>query len=332
MFEKVSQHHPDKVADRIGGALVDLAYTRAEGGWAKSNPRIAGELTLGHGTALVILETDADITPDDVRQTVQRISGITPDRCHVSIVPQDPHLADNQRDRLRCGDNGLFKGSPLTPEQRELTALIKTLDEQFHSDAKAVIGGFNYRAYRDGKAVIRPSDETTRSLLVTICQSNATEEEVADCWNEFWKGQGATPVKRDPNRPGTDLCWRLGKRAFSVRINPLGDWTGGLDTDTGALNRKLGSDLGDGITGGGTNGKDLSKGDVSINIVCFLKAQASQQEVTATCSIGDETITFRYADGHTDTETFADIVEQARLYILTQHGSFEKFSEYGLIS
>ena len=65
-----------------------------KGGWANSNPRIAGELTLGHGTALVILETDADITPDDVRQTVQRISGITPDRCHVSIVPQDPHLAD----------------------------------------------------------------------------------------------------------------------------------------------------------------------------------------------------------------------------------------------
>ena len=60
MFEKVSKHHPDKVADRIGGAIVDLAYTRAEGGLAKSNPRIAGELTLVHGTALVILETDAD--------------------------------------------------------------------------------------------------------------------------------------------------------------------------------------------------------------------------------------------------------------------------------
>jgi len=27
MFEKVNPSHPDKVADRIAGALVDLAYS-----------------------------------------------------------------------------------------------------------------------------------------------------------------------------------------------------------------------------------------------------------------------------------------------------------------
>ena len=27
MFEKVNPAHPDKVADRIAGAMVDLAYT-----------------------------------------------------------------------------------------------------------------------------------------------------------------------------------------------------------------------------------------------------------------------------------------------------------------
>ena len=35
-------------------------------------------------------------------------------------------------------------------------------------------------------------------------------------------------------------------------------------------------------------GKDLSKADVSVNIVCYLKAVASGQVVTAICSIGDE--------------------------------------------
>ena len=30
------------------------------------------------------------------------------------------------------------------------------------------------------------------------------------------------------------------------------------------------------------------------------------------CSIGDESVTFQYADGKTETETFADIVEMAR--------------------
>ena len=28
MFEKVNPKHPDKVADRIAGAIVDLAYKR----------------------------------------------------------------------------------------------------------------------------------------------------------------------------------------------------------------------------------------------------------------------------------------------------------------
>ena len=30
MFEKVNPAHPDKVADRIAGALVDLAYALEE--------------------------------------------------------------------------------------------------------------------------------------------------------------------------------------------------------------------------------------------------------------------------------------------------------------
>jgi S-adenosylmethionine synthetase len=30
MFEKVNPCHPDKVADRIAGAVVDLCYTKSE--------------------------------------------------------------------------------------------------------------------------------------------------------------------------------------------------------------------------------------------------------------------------------------------------------------
>ena len=76
----------------------------------------------------------------------------------------------------------------------------------------------------------------------------------------------------------------------------------------------------------------MSKADVSVNIVCFLKAVASGQVVTAICSIGDEEVTFTYADGKRETEFFVDIVEQARLYIMTDcGGSFERFAEWGLI-
>ena len=341
MFEKTSKFHPDKIADRIAGSLVDHCYTHAAGGWLKSNPRVAVETLIGHSEGLVLIETSEPLRVQDVTDTVRRISGIR--HCTVRIVPQDPHLARNQQGSPRVGDNGICRGMPVTPEQRELTALIRTLDETFHSDAKAVLGGFNYRAYKDGKAALRPSDGSTRSLLVTICQSNATEEEVADCWNEFWKGQGATPVKRDPNRPGTDLCWRLGERAFSVMINPLGPWTGGLDADSGATNRKLGSDMGDALTGGGLAGKDLSKADVSCQIVAHMLAQQYRTEVRAAYAIGDEQVTY-HIGGHGEhqpdtlpdapdlTLPFADIIERARLFVHTQFGSFEKFAEYGLIA
>ena len=43
MFEKVNPMHPDKIADRIAGAIVDLAYKEA------SNPRIPVEVLIGHG-------------------------------------------------------------------------------------------------------------------------------------------------------------------------------------------------------------------------------------------------------------------------------------------
>ena len=175
MFEKVSKAHPDKIADRIAGAVVDLCYTKSK------NPKVACEVLIGHGECNIQVETSEKISAEDI-------------------------------------------------------------------------------------------------------------------------------------------------------INPLGPWTGGIDVDCGCTNRKLGSDMGDGVTGGGLNGKDLSKGDVSINIVCFLKAVQSGQVVTAMCSIGDENVTFQYADGKTETEPFADVVEMARLYILTDcNGSFETFSEWGLI-
>ena len=40
MIEKVNPSHPDKVADRIAGAIVDLAYAKEE------NPKIAVEMCI----------------------------------------------------------------------------------------------------------------------------------------------------------------------------------------------------------------------------------------------------------------------------------------------
>ena len=105
-----------------------------------------------------------------------------------------------------------------------------------------------------------------------------------------------------------------------VIVNPLGEWTGGTDVDTGATNRKLGSDMAQSVTGGGLHGKDLSKADVSVNIYAFLKAQETGKVVELCCAIGDDTI---------DGKPYSEIVEIARNYIKEQ-GGFEKFAEWGL--
>ena len=69
MFEKVNPSHPDKVADRIAGAVVDLAYKNEE------NPKIAVEVLIGHGVCHIIAETSTTIDPAEVGKAVARIAG-----------------------------------------------------------------------------------------------------------------------------------------------------------------------------------------------------------------------------------------------------------------
>lgn len=262
MFEKVNPCHPDKVADRIAGAVVDLAYK------VEKDPRIAVEVLIGHGVCHIIVESSCSIDPAEVEKAVHRIAGDV--SVDLSVVKQDVHLANNQNEGFRCGDNGIFKGVPVTLEQVILSAI-----------AKRIYGGFPY----DGKYII---DGDT----IIICQSHAKDEEIS-----------------------------VPEGFREVIINPLGYWTGGTDVDTGATNRKLGSDMADSVTGGGLHGKDLSKADVSVNIYAFLKAQESGKAVSLCCAIGDDTI---------DGRPYSEIVEIAREYI-NGVGGFEKFAEWGLV-
>ena len=305
MFEKVNPSHPDKVADRIAGAIVDLCYTKSH------NPKVACEVLIGHGECNIQVETSEQITAEDIGAIVERIAGEGIET-RALIVPQDIHLANNQQGAVRCGDNGIFKGSAPTHEQKLLTAIAASIYDKHPHDGKYILA-----EKRMQDVMGFGGDDMCYEL--TTCQSHATREELEDIID-------AAIV---PMIGKSDIAHRIN---YTNKINPLGPWTGGPDVDCGATNRKLGSDMGDGVTGGGLHGKDLSKADVSVNIVAFLKAVQSGQTVTACCSIGDEQVTFQYADGRRETETFADVVEMARLYILTDcNGSFETFSEWGLV-
>lgn len=279
MFEKVNPFHPDKVADRIAGALVDVAYSKAE------NPKIAVEVLLGHGQCNIIAETSEEITVDECHAVAVRIAGLMP--VYSKIVKQDVHLADNQRNGVRCGDNGIFKGMPVTEQQAMLTNLSYEMANIYKSDGK----------YISNKGLI-------------ICQSNANALDLVDIAQRYVT-------------PQTD-----------IKVNPLGAWTGGSDVDCGATNRKLGSDMGDAVTGGGLHGKDLSKADVTLNIVCHIKAQETGLPVSACCAIGDRFVDFVYGDNQkTETLFYDKCVALARKYLLDNfNGSFERFAEYGLIS
>ena len=281
MFEKVSPQHPDKMCDRLAGAIVDVAYSRVE------NPKIAVEVLAGHGKVYVMIETSLtqeQLNGDDIDPLIHRIFGEDVEG-EVTIVPQDVHLADNQQGSVRCGDNGIFKGCAPTHEQKLLTAIAHSIYDKYPTDGKYIIRGA-------GK-LVEPW------FSVTVCQSHMPTE--------------------DNEALAAHLKEHYG--IAETTINPLGEWTGGINTDCGATNRKLGSDMGDGVTGGGLHGKDLSKADVSVNIWCYLESIRTGHQVTASCSIGDETV---------NGIPYKDIVEQARLYILTI-GGFEKFAEWGLI-
>lgn len=257
----MNPQHPDKVADRIAGALVDLAYNKQE------NPKVAVEVLLGHNVVNIIIESSETFAHDEVKSIVKRITGDDEIQVSLLICKQDAYLAKNQDGKVRCGDNGIFKGVPLTKEEKEMSQIAHDIYAKYPTDGKYILN----------------SDK------LIICQSCAKTED----------------LKTDyPN----------------AIINPLGDWTGGINVDSGATNRKLGSDMAQSVTGGGLHGKDLSKADVSVNIYAFLKAQTENRPVELFCAIGDEFI---------DGKPYEDIVNIARNYIKSV-GGFEKFAEWGL--
>lgn len=262
MYEKVNPQHPDKQADRIAGAIVDLAYKKDD------EPRIAVEVLVGHGNCFVILETSVKFMKKEIKDIITRITG---EELKIKLVTvnQDPLLYKNRG----FGDNGIFKGVPTNAEERKLSEIARKLYNKYRADGKYIID--------DDKLI--------------ICQSNAEEDEIRSL------------VKED------------------AVINPLGYWTGSTEVDSGATNRKLGSDIGRAVTGGGLHGKDLSKADVSVNILCHVLANKKGKVIEASCAIGDDTINI---DG--EDYTYEDVIKIARYYI-NNIGGFEKLAEYGLI-
>ena len=279
MFEKVNPSHPDKVADRIGGAIVDLGYKM------KERPSIAGECMVGHNDCKIMIETNVGYNCKDIIDIVKRITKNKNIECSVHLVPQDEHLAANQEKQIRCGDNGIFKSVVPNSEERRLVDIVQTL----------------YKLYPyDGKFIY---DEQGETLIA--CQSHVKTQTLEHILNM------------------TNIT--------NISINPIGDWTGGINVDTGCCNRKLGSDMGRAVTGGGLHFKDASKADVAINIYLHLLTDTYHENFIAKCAIGDTYVIIKKENGTPfATLPYEDIVNEVLEQIMN-FGGFEKFAEWGLL-
>ena len=149
MIEKVNPCHPDKVADRIAGAIVDLAYKKQE------NPRIAVEVLIGHGNCFITTEASIVLKYNEVNDIVKRIAGKDIKLTLINTM-QDEHLAENQSKEIRCGDNCIFKGVPLTENEKIISSIAKCIYERYEYDGKYIL--------TDDKFI--------------CCQSNAKNEEL----------------------------------------------------------------------------------------------------------------------------------------------------------
>ena len=183
MFEKVNPKHPDKVADRIAGAIVDLAYRDNE------NPRVAVEVLIGHGNCHVIIESSVELNEEEINNAIKRIGGnVKPD---VKLYPQDEHLQRNQEETVKMGDNGIFKGVPLTKEEKDLSTIARRIYNEHQHDGKYILD---------------------KDRLV-ICQSNTKHETLEKDYPEadinplgYWTGGTGVDTGCTNRKLGSDMA------------------------------------------------------------------------------------------------------------------------------
>ena len=277
MIEKVNPDHPDKLADRIAGALVDYAYEEQKA------PRVAFEVLLGHGEVNIIGESSVYVPKRVAKQIITRILKHKDYNLNMNIVEQDVRLAANQAEEPRAGDNGIFAGEPADEEQSLLTKIARGIHQKYNSDGKYILD--------------------TKAERLIICQSDAEENALRVDLYKILDEINAEELKE-----------------YEIVINPLGLWSGGENVDAGATNRKLGSDMGRAVTGGGLHGKDLSKADVAVNVYAHMQAEDCNKRVELSCAIGDADV---------NGVPYREIVRIAKEYI-DELGGFERLAEWGL--
>ena len=198
MIEKVNMYHPDKVADRIAGALVDYSYTQQE------RPRCAFEVLLGHGNCTINGEASVEIPSEIYTEIIKRIVGKDLS-INYYVVPQDKHLAGNQHEKIRCGDNGVFR-SNYTKEYEEATNTAKEITKEYNQDGKYVFDTNEATICQSGKVDHNLIKEIVKRDIVKINplgEWEGSEDVDAGCTNR--KLGSDQPLSQPNGLHGKDL-------------------------------------------------------------------------------------------------------------------------------
>ena len=277
--ESVTEGHPDKIADQISDAVLDMALA------ADPYSRVACETMLTTGLVLVAGEitTSAHLDiPEIVRSTIRDIGytsacGFDGDACAVLVAldRQSPDisqgvdlahearlsLSDSEFDRVGAGDQGMMFGYATneTPELMPMPiALAHRLARQLAHVRKSGVVPFLRPdgktqvtvRYRDGAPV------AVEKVLISAQHEEGTEGRLP---GELW--ENVVTVAIPPSLYDTEALRR------NFYVNPTGRFVvGGPVGDAGLTGRKIIVDTYGGFArhgGGAFSGKDPSKVDRS---------------------------------------------------------------------
>ncbi len=132
MIEKVNPSHPDKLADRIAGAIVDLAYSDAP------NPRITADVVLDRGQCRVMIDATVRFKTAQISAVIRRIAGdVVPD-VHFARWNRRLSLDASSETAPLCPGSGIYTSAPLTAEQKRLSRTARKFYAD-HPDAGAYL-------------------------------------------------------------------------------------------------------------------------------------------------------------------------------------------------
>ncbi len=300
--ESVSEGHPDKVADQISDAVLDVCLTN------DPDSRVACETLVGKNLVVLAGEISSKHKPnyeEIVRTTLKKIGyskdfpGIDPESCTVliNIAKQASEISqgvDRGNDKVGAGDQGMMFGYATNETEEYLPVtlalshrILKELARLRHEnvvdwllpDAKSQVTV----KYVDDKPAYIDTIVVSTQHLKSINQQQI---------KEF--------IKKHVIENGDIIPQNLLKQDYTLHVNPTGDFTdGGPITDVGLTGRKIIVDTYGGAAphgGGAFSGKDYTKVDRS---AAYITRYAAKNVVAA--GLADRcTIQVSYAIGVTE--------------------------------